>query len=37
MFGFTGGDYACVLFSLAHKAAGAVKRPAFPAPSAHGG
>jgi hypothetical protein len=29
----TCGDYACVLFSLAHKAAGAVKRPAFPAPS----
>src|SRR6185312_3126014 len=33
----TCGDYACVLFSFAHKAAGAVAHPAFPAPSAFAG
>jgi len=33
MFGFICGDYACVLSNFAHKAAGAVKHPAFPAPS----
>src|SRR5579871_725444 len=32
-FGFICGDYACVLFHIAHKAAGAAKHPAFPAPS----
>jgi hypothetical protein len=32
-FGFICGDYACVLSSRARKAAGAVKHPAFPAPS----
>jgi len=30
----TCGDYACVLFPFAHKAAGAAAHPAFPAPSA---
>jgi hypothetical protein len=29
----TCGDFACVLFSFAHKAAGAIVAPAFPAPS----
>jgi hypothetical protein len=33
MFRPTCGDYACVLSLFAHKAAGAAKRPAFPAPS----
>src|SRR6516225_3932580 len=33
MFGFICGDYTCVLSTLAHKAAGAAKHPAFPAPS----
>ena len=33
MFRRTCGDYSCVLSLFAHKAAGAVKRPAFPAPS----
>ena len=32
-FGWTCGDYACVLLPFAHKAAGAAKHPAFPAPS----
>jgi len=32
-FGFACGDYTCVLLTIAHKAAGAVKHPAFPAPS----
>jgi hypothetical protein len=29
----TCGDYSCVLSLFAHKAAGAVRHPAFPAPS----
>jgi hypothetical protein len=33
MFRPTCGDYACVLSLFAHKAAGAAKHPAFPAPS----
>jgi hypothetical protein len=33
MFRLSCSDYACVLFNIAHKAAGAVKHPAFPAPS----
>jgi hypothetical protein len=33
LFGFTCVDYTCVLFAIAHKAAGAAKHPAFPAPS----
>ena len=32
-FGFICGDYTCVLSTIAHKAAGAAKHPAFPAPS----
>ena len=32
-FGWTCDDYACVLLPSAHKAAGAAKHPAFPAPS----
>ena len=32
-FGFTCGEFACVLLCFAHKAAGAAKHPAFPAPS----
>jgi len=32
-FGFTCGEFACVLLHFAHKAAGAAKHPAFPAPS----
>ena len=36
-FGFICGDYTCVLSTIAHKAAGAVKHPAFPAPSAFRG
>ena len=36
-FGWTCGDYACVLLPFAHKAAGAAKHPAFPAPSASRG
>jgi hypothetical protein len=32
-FGWTCGEYACVLSAIAHKAAGAAKHPAFPAPS----
>src|ERR1700751_1987274 len=32
-FGFICGDYTCVLSTNAHKAAGAAKHPAFPAPS----
>jgi hypothetical protein len=36
-FGWTCGDYACVLLPFAHKAAGAAKHPAFPAPSVFGG
>ena len=32
-FGFICSDYACVLLSFAHKAAGAAKHLAFPAPS----
>jgi hypothetical protein len=32
-FGFICGDYTCVHSTIAHKAAGAVKHPAFPAPS----
>src|ERR1700758_2659525 len=32
-FGFICGDYTCVLSAIAHKAAGAVEHPAFPAPS----
>jgi len=32
-FGWTCGEYACVLSQSAHKAAGAAKHPAFPAPS----
>jgi hypothetical protein len=34
MFRLTWSDYACVLAFIAHKAAGAAKHPAFPAPSA---
>ena len=37
LFGFACSDYACVLLHFAHKAAGAVKHPAFPAPSAFEG
>jgi hypothetical protein len=33
MFRRTSGDYARVLFCFAREAAGAVERPAFPAPS----
>jgi hypothetical protein len=33
MFRLTWSDYACVLTFIAHKAAGAAKHPAFPAPS----
>jgi hypothetical protein len=36
-FGFACSDYACVLSIFAHKAAGAVKHPAFPAPSRFSG
>src|ERR1700758_3599303 len=32
-FGFICGDYTCALSTIAHKAAGAAKHPAFPAPS----
>src|SRR5579871_6968220 len=32
-FGWTCGEYACVLFAFAHEAAGAAQHPAFPAPS----
>src|SRR5215475_15860457 len=35
-FGFICGDYTCVLSTIAHKAAGAAKHPAFPAPSVFG-
>jgi len=35
--GLSCGDYACVLFSTARKAAGAAAHPAFPAPSLRGG
>src|SRR6201987_2336688 len=31
-FGFICGDYTCALSTIAHKAAGAAKHPAFPAP-----
>jgi hypothetical protein len=37
MFRLSCSDYACVLLIFAHKAAGAAKHPAFPAPSAFGG
>src|ERR1700740_1135175 len=32
-FGFICGDYTCALSTIAHKAAGAAKHPAFPVPS----